>query len=71
MPQPEKQLNPDSSPEEWFGAEVRYWRHRQGLKCSELGSIIEKDEKGKYRPRRALVQELDLILDTGGVLDRS
>ncbi|MFD4715330.1 helix-turn-helix domain-containing protein [Streptomyces sp. NPDC058430] len=78
MPQPEKQLNPDSSPEEWFGAEVRYWRHRQGLKCSELGpkaqvsrSIIEKVEKGKYRPRRALVQELDLILDTGGVLDRS
>ncbi|MEU6612139.1 helix-turn-helix transcriptional regulator, partial [Streptomyces shenzhenensis] len=62
MPQPEKELTPDASPQEWFGAELRYWRKRQpGLRAAQLGpmvqvspAVISKIEKGTYRCRRDL-----------------
>ena len=57
MPQPEKALNPDASPQEWFGAELRYWRKRHpGLRAAQLGpmvqvspDVISKIEKGQDR----------------------
>ncbi|MEU1306104.1 MULTISPECIES: helix-turn-helix domain-containing protein [Streptomyces] len=79
MPQPEKELTPDASPQEWFGAELRYWRKRQpGLRAAQLGpmvqvspAVISKIEKGTYRCRRDLAERLDAVLDTGGVLTRA
>ncbi|WP_406431904.1 helix-turn-helix transcriptional regulator [Streptomyces sp. NBC_00631] len=79
MPQPEKELNPDASPPEWFGAELRYWRKRQpGLTAAQLGpmvqvspSVISKIEKGVYRCSRDLAERLDVVLGTGGVLFRA
>ncbi|MGO4750713.1 helix-turn-helix domain-containing protein, partial [Streptomyces sp. 2MCAF27] len=79
MPQPEKVLNPDASPQEWFGAELRYWRKRKpGLTAAQLGpmvqvspDVISKIEKGVYRCRRDLAERLDVVLDTGGVLTRA
>jgi hypothetical protein len=79
MPQPAKELNPDGSPQEWFGAELRYWRQRQpGLRAAQLGpmvqvspDVISKIEKGTYRCRRDLAERLDVVLETGGVLTRA
>ncbi|MFI9548702.1 helix-turn-helix domain-containing protein [Streptomyces sp. NPDC052016] len=79
MPQPEKVLNPDGSPEEWFGAELRYWRKRRpGLRAAQLGpmvqvspDVISKIEKGQYKCRRDLAERLDAVLETGGVLTRA
>lgn len=79
MPQPEKVLNPDGSPEEWFGAELRYWRKRRpGLRAAQLGpmvqvspDVISKIEKGQYRCQRDLAERLDIVLETGGVLTRA
>ncbi|MGP4089121.1 helix-turn-helix domain-containing protein [Streptomyces sp. KR55] len=78
MPQPEKELNPEGSPEEWFGAELRYWRKLSGLSAAKLGpmvqvspDVISKIEKGKYRCRRDLAEQLDEVLKTGGVLARA
>ncbi|MFE7072590.1 helix-turn-helix transcriptional regulator [Streptomyces sp. NPDC057620] len=79
MPQPEKALTPDASPQEWFGAELRYWRKRKhGLRAAQLGpmvqvspSVISKIEKGSYRCRHELADRLDDVLETGGVLVRA
>ncbi|WP_411147404.1 helix-turn-helix domain-containing protein [Streptomyces sp. A30] len=79
MPQPEKELTPDASPQEWFGAELRYWRKRKpGLRAAQLGpmvqvspDVISKIEKGTYRCRRDLAERLDAVLETGGVLTRA
>ncbi|GAB2882177.1 helix-turn-helix transcriptional regulator [Streptomyces deserti] len=79
MPQPEKVLNPDGSPQEWFGAELRYWRKRRaGLSAAQLGpmvqvspDVISKIEKGQYKCRRDLAERLDAVLETGGVLTRA
>ncbi|MEU3282039.1 helix-turn-helix domain-containing protein [Streptomyces antibioticus] len=79
MPQPEKELTPDGSPQEWFGAELRYWRKRNdGLRAAQLGpmvqvspDVISKIEKGRYRCRRDLAERLDTVLETGGVLTRA
>ncbi|MFI9755808.1 helix-turn-helix transcriptional regulator [Streptomyces collinus] len=79
MPQPEKVLNPEGSPEEWFGAELRYWRKRRpGLSAAQLGpmvqvspDVISKIEKGQYKCRRDLAERLDAVLETGGVLTRA
>ncbi|MET9868474.1 helix-turn-helix transcriptional regulator [Streptomyces sp. NPDC006386] len=79
MPQPEKVLNPDGSPEEWFGAELRYWRKRcPGLRAAQLGpmvqvspDVISKIEKGQYKCQRDLAERLDAVLETGGVLTRA
>lgn len=79
MPQPEKELNPDASPQEWFGAELRYWRKRQpGLTAAKLGPMVQvspdmisKIEKGMYRCQRDLAERLDAVLETGGVLTRA
>ncbi|MEI5595934.1 helix-turn-helix transcriptional regulator [Streptomyces brasiliscabiei] len=79
MPQPEKALNPDASPQEWFGAELRYWRKRHpGLRAAQLGpmvqvspDVISKIEKGQYRCRYDLAERLDAVLETGGVLTRA
>ncbi|MFM9582135.1 helix-turn-helix domain-containing protein [Streptomyces caniscabiei] len=79
MPQPEKELHPDASPQAWFGAELRHWRKRQpGLRAAQLGpmvqvspDVISKIEKGSYRCRRDLAERLDDVLETGGVLTRA
>ena len=79
MPQPEKVLNPDASPQEWFGAELRYWRKRKpGLSAAQLGpmvqvspDVISKIEKGTYKCRWDLAQRLDVVLETGGILTRA
>ncbi|WP_335755370.1 helix-turn-helix transcriptional regulator [Streptomyces fodineus] len=78
MPRPEKQLNPDASPRDWFGSEVRYWRKIRGHSASTLGplvqaspSLIEKIEKGQASCRRDLAESLDKVLATGGVLTRA
>ncbi|WP_326724683.1 helix-turn-helix domain-containing protein [Streptomyces sp. NBC_00243] len=79
MPQPEKELTPDASPQEWFGAELRYWRKRKpGLRAAQLGpmvqvspSVISKIEKGAYRCHSELAARLDDVLETGGVLVRA
>lgn len=78
MPRPEKPLNPDASPRDWFGHEVRYWRKQRGYKASTLGplvqvspSLLEKIEKGTATCRRDLAERLDEVLETGGVLTRA
>jgi predicted transcriptional regulator len=78
MPRPEKPLNPDASPRDWFGHEVRYWRKQRGYKASTLGplaqvsqSLLEKVEKGTATCRRDLAERLDEVLETGGVLTRA
>ncbi|MGI5142625.1 helix-turn-helix domain-containing protein [Streptomyces sp. CA-106110] len=79
MPQPEKVLTPDESPQHWFGAELRFWRKRRpGLHAAQLGpmvqvssDVISKIEKGHYRCRRDLAERLDAVLETGGVLTRA
>ncbi|WP_078625342.1 helix-turn-helix transcriptional regulator [Streptomyces iakyrus] len=79
MPQPEKELNPDASPQAWFGAELRYWRKRRpGLRAAQLGPMVQvspdmisKIEKGQYRCPRDLAVRLDAVLETGGVLTRA
>ncbi|WP_416985463.1 helix-turn-helix domain-containing protein [Streptomyces sp. T028] len=79
MPQPEKVLTPEASPQEWFGAELRYWRKRHpGLRPTQLGpkvqvspDVLYKIEKGQYKCPRDLAVLLDDVLETGGVLTRA
>ncbi|MGC9496376.1 helix-turn-helix domain-containing protein [Streptomyces sp. WG7] len=74
-----KQLDPGASPQEWFGNELRKLRLEQGLSAKELGRLVQVSddmilsiEKGKYPScRRDVVQRLDDVLGTGGLLDRA
>ncbi|MGW1729343.1 helix-turn-helix domain-containing protein [Streptomyces sp. NPDC002306] len=78
MPRPEKQLDPDASPRDWFGHEARHWRKERGYTAAALGplvqvsqSLLEKVEKGTATCRRDLAERLDEVLETGGVLTRA
>ncbi len=79
MPQPMKKLDPGASPQEWFGNELRGLRLEQGLSAKELGRLVQVSddmilaiEKGRYPScRRDVVQRLDDLLGTGGLLDRA
>ncbi|WP_369165036.1 helix-turn-helix domain-containing protein [Streptomyces sp. AFD10] len=74
-----KQLDPGASPQEWFGNELRRLRLEQRLSAKELGRSVQVSddmilsiEKGKYPScRRDVVQRLDDVLRTGGLLDRA
>ncbi|MFE9457670.1 helix-turn-helix domain-containing protein [Streptomyces californicus] len=74
-----KQLDPGASPQAWFGNELRRLRLEQGLSAKELGRSVQVSddmilaiEKGKYPScRRDVVQRLDDVLRTGGLLDRA
>ncbi|MFF3501206.1 helix-turn-helix domain-containing protein [Streptomyces sp. NPDC003247] len=79
MPQPEKPLDPGSSPQEWFGYELRLRRKAEGLSARALGRLVQVSddmilsvEKGQYPScQREVAQRLDEVLRTGGVFDRS
>jgi transcriptional regulator with XRE-family HTH domain len=78
MPQPEKQLEPEKGLHEWFGAELRTFRHMRDLSQEELGlrvhcsgAKIGKLEKAERRCDPALAAALDRALETGGVLSRA
>lgn len=79
MPQPEKQLDPGASPQEWFGFELRQRRKAEGLSAKALGRLAKVSddmilmvEKGNYPSlQRDVAQRLDEVLDTGGVFNRA
>ncbi|GHJ28554.1 transcriptional regulator [Streptomyces hygroscopicus subsp. sporocinereus] len=79
MPQPEKQLNPGASPQQWFGYELRQRRKADGLSAKALGRLAQVSddmilmvEKGNYPSLQLEVaQRLDQVLDTGGVFERA
>lgn len=79
MPQPEKQLDPGASPEEWFGSELRLRRKEHGLSARALGRLVQVSddmilaiEKGRYPScRRDVAHRLDGVLATGGLFDRA
>ncbi len=77
MGQAPRKLTPLESALHFFGAELRHWRTLRGLSQAELGrrthdsgSLISKIEKGERFPSLALAQRLDVVLDTGGALER-
>ncbi|MBW1597197.1 helix-turn-helix domain-containing protein [Streptomyces sp. JJ38] len=79
MPQPMKKLNPEASPQEWFGNELRRMRKAEGLSAAALGRLVQVSddmilaiEKGRYPSlRRDVAQRLDAFFDTGGLFDRA
>nr|WP_258404955.1 helix-turn-helix transcriptional regulator [Streptomyces sp. FR1] len=79
MPQPEKQLKPEESPQDWFGSELRHRRKEHGLSARALGRLAQVSddmilmiEKAKYPSlQREVAQQFDKVLDTGGVFDRA
>lgn len=78
MPQPEKQLEPEKGLAEWFGAELRTFRHLRGFTQEQLGllvhcskDLIGKLEKAERPCNPALAEGLDSALETGGVLSRA
>ncbi|MEU3978881.1 helix-turn-helix transcriptional regulator [Streptomyces sp. NPDC026672] len=79
MPQPEKQLDPGASPQEWFGYELRQRRKAEALSAKALGRLTQVSddmilmvEKGNYPSlQREVAQRLDDALDTGGVFGRA
>ncbi|WP_031062039.1 helix-turn-helix domain-containing protein [Streptomyces sp. NRRL F-5527] len=79
MPQPEKQLNPGASPQEWFGNELRVRRKAELLSARALGKLAQVSddmilmiEKGQYPSLQLEVaRQLDRVLNTGGVFERA
>ncbi|MER6196028.1 XRE family transcriptional regulator [Streptomyces sp. NPDC001586] len=79
MPQPEKTLNPASSPEAWFGHEIRHRRKEAGYQkagpfAADLQvsvDVILKVERGIYRCPKDLARRLDELLETGGLFTRA
>jgi transcriptional regulator with XRE-family HTH domain len=78
MPRPLKPLDPTKGPAEWFGAELRHHRLRNGLSQSDLGELvfvsgseIGKIETAARRCPPNLARRLDRALDTDGVFERS
>ncbi|MET8658390.1 helix-turn-helix transcriptional regulator [Streptomyces griseus] len=79
MPQPEKTLDPNRSPEEWFGAELRLRRKAAGFKTAQPFAetvqvsvdVVLKIEKGVYRCPQDLAPKLDEVLQTGGLFERA
>lgn len=79
MPQPMKPLNPDASPEEWFGNELRQRRLKQKLSAKSLGRLVQVSddmilaiELGKYPScRREVACRIDEVLETEGLFERA
>ncbi|MEU0027412.1 helix-turn-helix transcriptional regulator [Streptomyces sp. NPDC006335] len=79
MPQPERRLDPDASPQAWFGAELRRRRKAEGLSARALGQLAQVSddiillvEKGEYPSlKRDVAQRLDHALDADGLFDRA
>lgn len=78
MPRPPKTLQPERSPADWFGAELRYWREKRELTQRELAqrvwvsmSLIGRIETADRECSPDLARRLDEVLDTGGVLARA
>ncbi|MGH3889228.1 MAG: helix-turn-helix domain-containing protein [Pseudonocardiaceae bacterium] len=77
MGQVPRELTPLESALHFFGAQLRHWRTlRQlsqaavGQRSHDSGALIGKIEKGERFPSLALTRRLDVILDTGGELER-
>lgn len=77
MPQEPKHLAALESAAQFFGAELRHWRHLRGLSQRELAalthdsaSLITKVEKADRRPSLDFATRVDAALGTGGVLER-
>jgi len=75
MPQAAKQLNPDLSARDKFGAELRRWRQTRGLSQAVLARLVHvspdlvaKVEKAQRWPTARLVSRWDEVLDAGGAL---
>lgn len=80
MPQPEKPLNPERSPQDWFGAELRHRRKAQAkMSARQLGKLVQASddvilaiEKAQYPScQYDLAVRLDEVLETGGVFARA
>lgn len=70
-----RDLTPDASVRDRFGAELRRWRMARGLTQGALGElvwhsgeVVAKVEKAQRWPTRYFAERCDQILDTGGVL---
>lgn len=77
MGQVPRELTPLESALHFFGAELRHWRTVRelsqatlGQRTHDSGALIGKIEKGERFPSLALVQRLDVALDTDGALER-
>lgn len=72
-----RELTPLDSALHFFGAQLRHWRTVRELSQAALGrqthdsgALICKIEKGERFPSHALTRRLDVVLDTGGALER-
>ncbi|QKW10925.1 helix-turn-helix domain-containing protein [Streptomyces sp. NA04227] len=70
-------LDPDASPLDHFGAELRYHRERAGLNQHQLGaklfctgSLVGQIETAHKVPTRDFANRVDTVLETGGSLGR-
>lgn len=77
MGQVPRELTPLESALHFFGAQLRHWRMVRGLSQAELGrrthdsgALIGKIEKGERFPSLAFARRLDVVLVTGGTLER-
>lgn len=75
MAQTPRELTPDRSARDRFGAQLRHWRVQRGLSQVRLaervhfsGDLIAKVEKAERWPNSTLAEACDRALDTGGVL---
>lgn len=75
MPQRPRSLQPYSSSDAYFGAQLRAWRTRAGLSQAGLGRLVHvsgdligKIEKAERRAHQQLIADLDTALAAGGAL---
>lgn len=78
MPRPPRPLQPERSPTDWLGAEIRHWREHPGPTQHELTqrvwvstSLIGRIETAERTCSPELARHLNEALDTGGVLVRA
>lgn len=70
-----RELTPQASVRDRFGAELRRWRTTRGLTQSALGElvwhsaeVVAKVEKAERWPTQYFAERCDLVLGAGGVL---
>jgi len=78
MAQQPRPLDPQSSPQAFFGATVRAWRTRRALSLAQLGQVVHvsgdllgKIEKAQRRALPDLVEALDKALGARGEVSRA